>query len=633
MASERRTIRMELNRVEGDMEVRLELAGHDVTDAWCVGTMFRGFEQILAGRDPGDALVIAPRICGICSTSQLYAAASALETAYGLPIAANGTRIRNLCLMAESVMSDARHTFLMFTPDFCNPAYAGHPLSGTVHELFEPPFKGRLARATVEHTKRILAIVIAFGGPVAALHLHDARRRDVRPGRGQARRVRRRRSTAIEAWYERDVLGCASEEWLALETAEDFDEWMEAPAHHDSALGVFARFGRSIGLAEQARGTPHLLSTGSYYDPERWQPPFEERPCLAPGGFYDGERGTIEPFSHLSVAEHMRYSRLADPGAPRHPWESETAPDESRDEAYSYAKATRYKDRVVQLGPLADLVLGGDPLTRSLLAAQGASTWLRQFTRLHRPVATLQVMRATVDELRAHLDEPTYIPSEPQTEGDGFGAINAARGSLEHWVRIRDGKIANYQIITPTAWNGSPRDSTRPARALGGELRRARDRGSRQPRRALPRGALARRMPRVHGPRRERARRAAAVHVRVTGAPAAVHVVCLGNPWHGDDGFGRHVFRRLRRRDDLPPAVELFDAGIAGLDVLRPARRVRQGGRSWTPCASAHRSAPSTASRRATSSRPAASSACTSWGCPACSPRSRRSRATRPKSS
>ena len=82
MATERRVIRMELNRVEGDMEVKLELDGHTVTDAWCIGTMFRGFEQILVGRDPADALVIAPRICGICSTSQLYAATSALETAY-----------------------------------------------------------------------------------------------------------------------------------------------------------------------------------------------------------------------------------------------------------------------------------------------------------------------------------------------------------------------------------------------------------------------------------------------------------------------------------------------------------------------------------------------------------------------
>ena len=250
----------------------------------------------------------------------------------------------------------------------------------------------------------------------------------------------------------------------------------------------------------------------------------------------------------------------------------------------------------MQLGPLADLVLGGDPLTRSLLAAQGPSTWLRQFTRLHRPVAALQVMRATVDELRAHLDEPTYIPSEPQAEGDGFGAINAARGSLEHWVRIRDGKIANYQIITPTAWNGSPRDSIGPARALGGELRRARDRGSRQPRRALPRRALARRVPRLHGPRRERARRGAAVHVRMTDAPAAVHVVCLGNPWHGDDGFGRHVFRRLRRA--RRPAA-------GGRAVRRRDRRPRRAAASSTaaprrssstPCGSARRSAPSTAS-------------------------------------
>jgi uptake hydrogenase large subunit len=65
---------------------------------------------------------------------------------------------------AESVMSDARHTFLMFAPDFCNEAYRNHPLHPRVMEVFEPPFKGRLAAETVENTKRILAVVIAFGG-------------------------------------------------------------------------------------------------------------------------------------------------------------------------------------------------------------------------------------------------------------------------------------------------------------------------------------------------------------------------------------------------------------------------------------------------------------------------------------
>jgi uptake hydrogenase large subunit len=108
----RRTIKMEMNRVEGDLEIQLEVEGHTVTDAWCIGTMYRGFEQISVGRDPQDVLVITPRICGICSTAQLCAATAALEMAYQAPIAPNGSRIRNLCLMAESVMSDARHTFL-----------------------------------------------------------------------------------------------------------------------------------------------------------------------------------------------------------------------------------------------------------------------------------------------------------------------------------------------------------------------------------------------------------------------------------------------------------------------------------------------------------------------------------------
>jgi Ni,Fe-hydrogenase I large subunit len=200
------------------MEVRLEFAGHTVTDAWCVGTMFRGFEQILVGRDPGDALVIAPRICGICSTSQLYAAASALETAYGAPIAPNGTRIRNLCLMAESVMSDARHTFLMFTPDFCNRAYRDHPLYPRVMELFEPPFKGRLAAETVEATKRILAIVIAFGGQWR--HSTYMMPGGVTCSLDAAKLAEC--TVAIDAyveWYERSILGCTCEQWLSLEAA------------------------------------------------------------------------------------------------------------------------------------------------------------------------------------------------------------------------------------------------------------------------------------------------------------------------------------------------------------------------------------------------------------------------------
>src|SRR5262245_25012354 len=255
----RRTIKLEMNRVEGDVEIRLEVEGHTVVEAWCVGTTYRGYEQILLGRDPRDVLVIAPRICGICSTSQLYAATTALEVAYQAPVAPNGIRVRNLCLMAESVMNDARHSFLMFAPDFCNPAYRDHELYGQVLRSFEPPFKGEVARQAVEHSKRILGVVIAFGGqwPHSTYMAPGGVTCALDPARLEESLSI---IDAYAAWYETSVLACGSERWLSLRTAGDFEEWLEeGDAHRDAAVGLFARFGRSVGLQHTGKGTPDLL--------------------------------------------------------------------------------------------------------------------------------------------------------------------------------------------------------------------------------------------------------------------------------------------------------------------------------------------------------------------------------------
>jgi hydrogenase large subunit len=312
----------------------------------------------------------------------------------------------------------------------------------------------------VQHSQQILGIVIAFGGqwPHATYMM---------PGGVTCPPTKPQLVAclaaidAYTAWYEKAILGCSAAQWLSLTTVEDFYAWLEASAAHwNSTMGVFTRFGRSIGLRQTGKGTPHLLSAGCYYDPEKWHPPFRERQCLQPAGFYNAATDAIEPFSQGAIAEHVRYAWFVDPGGGRHPWDSETTPEyTTNSDRYSYVKATRYQDRVVQLGPLADLVIAGDPLITSFFKAEGPHTWLRQFTRLHRPVAVLQMMRHTVEELMYHLGEPTFIKSEPRLDADGYGLINAARGSLGHWIRIRHGKIANYQVITPTTWNASPRDA------------------------------------------------------------------------------------------------------------------------------------------------------------------------------
>ncbi len=115
----------------------------------------------------------------------------------------------------------------------------------------------------------------------------------------------------------------------------------------------------------------------------------------------------------------------------------------------------------MQTGPLAELLIGGDALIRSLHAAEGGNAWLRQFARVRRIAYELAGARRMLEELAADIGQPHILnpAKSAEIDGEGFGLIMAARGALGHWLKIEDGVIAQYQIVTPTAWNASPRDS------------------------------------------------------------------------------------------------------------------------------------------------------------------------------
>jgi Ni,Fe-hydrogenase I large subunit len=456
-----KTIQIDLNRVEGDVDFQLELEDGKIADARCIGSLYRGFEQILLGRKPTDSLVITPRICGICGTAQLNAAVLALEHLGRIPVPPAAIRIRNLCLMAEAVQSDLRQSFLFFTADFCHPKYQPLPLYEKARAAFLP-FQGTIYREALEHSRRVLEIIALFGGqwphssymvpggvttPVNSRHIIDSLSLLNR----------------LVRWFEQAVIGTCLDAWLSLQTAEDFFTWLTAKAEHaDSAIGLFTRISREIGLHRLGFGTPHMISYGAYDDPEDAATLSPHRKRLFKAGFLNGDTGVIEPFDQHEIAEHVRYSWFVSYPGGRHPFQGQTLPDyQPHSDRYTWCKAPRYRNKVVQTGPLADALIDGEPLIRSLYQAEGGNAWLRQFARLRRTARLLRAMSKMLHELAAHPDEPHILtPAQKELpDGEGFGLVTAARGALGHWLQVEGGAISRYQVITPTAWNASPKDS------------------------------------------------------------------------------------------------------------------------------------------------------------------------------
>lgn len=98
--------------------------------------LYRGFEQILEGRPPLEALALAPRICGICSVSQPVAAAAALRDAMAAEVAPNGILATNLAHAAENAADHLTHFYIFFMPDFAREACAAHAWHEAARDRF-----------------------------------------------------------------------------------------------------------------------------------------------------------------------------------------------------------------------------------------------------------------------------------------------------------------------------------------------------------------------------------------------------------------------------------------------------------------------------------------------------------------
>ncbi|MES9811834.1 MAG: nickel-dependent hydrogenase large subunit [Candidatus Thiodiazotropha sp.] len=124
--------------------------------------------------------------------------------------------------------------------------------------------------------------------------------------------------------------------------------------------------------------------------------------------------------------------------------------------AYSWCKAPRLDGRVVEVGALARQQVDGQPLVRSLVAESGGNVRNRVIARLLEIARVVMLMETWARELKPG---ETFCNHKPFPQvAQGYGLVEAARGSLGHWIKVKNGHILNYQIIAPTTWNFSPRD-------------------------------------------------------------------------------------------------------------------------------------------------------------------------------
>jgi hydrogenase large subunit len=120
-------------------------------------------------------------------------------------------------------------------------------------------------------------------------------------------------------------------------------------------------------------------------------------------------------------------------------------------------QAPRLGGEVVEVGALARQVIAGHPLALDLVARAGGNVVSRVVARALELARIVPLMETWTRALSA--GEPFYTASRAPQDGDGAGLVEAARGSLGHWISVRDGKVTRYQIVAPTTWNFSPRDA------------------------------------------------------------------------------------------------------------------------------------------------------------------------------
>jgi len=510
-----------ITRIEGHLRVEAQMEGNNIAQAYSSGTMVRGIELILRGRDPRDAWAFAQRICGVCTLVHGIASIRAVEDALDYQIPPNAQLIRNLMIGAQYIHDHVMHFYHLHALDWVDvvSALSADPAAtATLAQQVSPSWPKSSAGYFSDVQKKLKTFVDGgqlgifangyWGHPayklppeanlMAVAHYLEALtwQRDVAKlhaifgGKnphpmflvgGVPTPIDLNSDSAINAKRLAQVQNI-------IDQMKVFVDQVYVP----DTLAI-ASFYKDWG--SRGEGLGNFLSYGDF--PEKGMA--DPSSFLFPAGvILDRDISTvheIDPNDPTQIQEFVSHSWYDYSGGKEqglHPYEGETNLDyEGRggpqppyqqlnvEDGYSWLKSPRWKGKAVEVGPLArvlTLYAKGHAQTKELVdmtlrtldvpVTALFSTLGRTAARTLETKVVADAMQTWYDNLVTNIragetktfNEKQWDPSSWPKVAKGVGFTEAPRGGLAHWVVIENGKISNYQAVVPSTWNAGPRD-------------------------------------------------------------------------------------------------------------------------------------------------------------------------------
>ena len=411
-----------VTRIEGHLKVDIEVdtvgGVQQVTGVRTCGTLFRGFEKVLEGRDPRDAPLITSRICGVCPTSHAQAAVLALENASGRSIPGPARILRNLVHGACYLESHILHFYLLSLPDYIQglgmpPWTPGFEMDRRVDKATSDLFTTHYLEA-IGMRRRCHEIGALFGGKLPHTSSFIAGG-----------------FTAVPSQPNLDAFASGLDEVINFINTR----YLPDVERLSSIYSDYFFIGRGYG---------NLLSYGVF------ELDNANTTKLVKAGRIVNGAGAVQPVNAAAITEDVTHSWYRDADNNLNPSVGESNAEYPKTEAYSWLKSPRYSGAPYECGPLARMWVNGD-------YTNGISAMDRIRARAYEALKIATAMKAWQAEILAGdstYNEDWLTPPSATT----MGLTEAPRGALGHWLQITDGKIARYQVITPTCWTISPAD-------------------------------------------------------------------------------------------------------------------------------------------------------------------------------